>query len=331
MSIFKNEKKQISKKTIIITAVVILFMVIASLSLYFLHIKPEHEKAISLYSKTLQEYNITGSNLDAMCEQFKKANNELSNEITDLQDVITYGGKPYDENTIIIANDAINQGKIAMQELPELDFEREVKQVDDFFFLQVNSIMKQETIVREKIGILNNLLADTKIPDYTETIDTINLARTELENSIRQLEQVTAPSEAFVLSRITEIKDEAGMIDIVALTEDTDPENRIGKNGWYTSKVIFRHKDVKHYGLSNGYLTLSEVGNPAGGCVETYATVEDAERRDAELASMEGTVRAPGAHLVCGTMVVRISEDMKTSTQKILLEMIVNSLLRLED
>lgn len=321
------EKNSISKRTIIIIVSSIIFMIIALLVLYFSYIKPEHEKALDLYSKTLQEYNVTCSKFDAMCERFQNVNNELTNEIADLQEVVTYGGKPYDENTIIIANDAINQGKIAIQELPK----REIKQVDEFFFLQVNGIMKQDSLVKEKIDILNRVLADTMVPDYTETIEIIDLSQVELENSIRQLAQVTAPSESFVLGRIMEIKDEAGMVDVIALTEDTDPENLIGKSGWYTSKIIFRHKDVNHYGLKNGLLTLNEVGNPAGGCIETYATVEDAERRDAELESMEGTVRSPGEHFVCGTMVVRVSEDMKTSTQKILLEMIVNSLLRLDN
>ena len=266
-----------------------------------------------------------------MCEKFQKENDKLQAEITDLQDTITYGGEPYDQNTIVLANDAINQGKIAIQELPVLDFERETKQVKDFFFLEVNSILEQDKIVQEKTKKFNKLLEETKIPDYTEVIEGINRAQTNLENSICQLIQVTAPSESFVLGRIMEIKDAAGMVDVIALTEDTDPENLIGKNGWYTSKIIFKHKDVKHYGLDNGLLTLSEVGNPAGGCIETYATVEDAERRNEELTDMEGTVRSPGAHFVCGTMVVRVSEDMKTSTQKILLEMIVDALLRLDN
>lgn len=327
----KNEKKTLSKKAIIMIIASVVAVIGALIAVYFSYIKPEHEKAIEIYSKTLLEYNVTLSNYDAMCEKFQKENDKLQAEITDLQDTITYGGEPYDKNMTVLANDAINQGKIAVQELPVLNFERNTKQAEDFFFIEVNSISDQDKIVKEKIEKLNKLIAETKIPDYTVVIDGINLAQTNLENSIKQLIQVTAPAESFVLGRVMEIKEAAGMIDVIALTEDTDPENLIGKNGWYTSKIIFRHKDVKHYGLDNGLKTLSEIGNPAGGCIETYATVEDAERRDDELTDMEGTVRSPGAHFVCGTMVVRVSEDMKTSTQKILLEMIVDALLRLDN
>lgn len=325
-----NEKKTISKKFIIVIIVSVV-LVASFIVAYFSYIKPEHESAIVTYSKTVQEYTVALSNFDAKCEQFQSVNSRLENEITDLQDTITYGGEPYDKNMIVLANDAINQGKIAIKEVPVLDFEREVKKVEEFFFLQVNAIKEEDSIVKEKTEKLNKLIEEMEIPDYSEVTTGINTAQINLENSIRQLEQVTAPLEAFVLSRIMEIKDEAGMVDIIALTEDTDPENLIGKNGWYTSKIIFRHKDVKHYGLDNGLKTLAEIGNPAGGCVETYATVEDAERRNEELIAMEGTVRSPGAHFVCGTMVVRVSEDMKTSTQKILLEMIVDALLRLEE
>ncbi len=324
-------KIKLSKKTIIISLSIIAFLLIGFIILFFAYIKPQHEKAISSYSKALETYNVALADFDELYKQFENENNKLSTEFDDLQDVITHDGKPYDESTITKANDAINQGKIALQPLPSLDFEREVKRPNDFFFLQIQGVYKQEKQVIEKTEKLNKLVSETKIPDYTEVIKTIDLAQTNLENSIRQLKQVTAPSESFVLSRITEIKEAAGMIDIIALTEDTDPENYIGKKGWYTSKVIFRHKDVEHYGLSSGLLTLSEVGNPAGGCIETYTTVEDAERRNIELTEMEGTVKSPGEHFVCGTMVVRISQDMKTSTQKQLLEMILNSLLRLED
>lgn len=325
-----NKKKTISKKFII--AVIVSVVLVASfIAVYFSYIKPEHEGAIVTYSKTVQEYTVALSNFDAKCEQFQSVNSRLENEIIDLQDIITYGGEPYDKNMIVLANDAINQGKIAIKEVPVLDFERDVKQVEEFFFLQVNVIKEEDSIVKEKTEKLNKLIEEIEIPDYSEVTTGINTAQTNLENSIRQLEQVTTPSESFVLGRIMEIKDEAGMVDVIALTEDTDPENLIGKNGWYTSKIIFRHKDVKHYGLDNGLKTLAEIGNPAGGCVETYATVEDAERRNQELTDMEGTVRSPGAHFVCGTMVVRISEDMKTSTQNILLEMIIDALLRLEE
>ena len=326
-----KEKKTISSKAIIIGSIVGVALVAGVLALYFSYIKPEHESAIATYSKSVQEYTIALSNFDAKCERFESVNVRLEGEITELQDVITYGGKPYDKDTIVLANDAINQGKVALQEVPVLDFEREIKQVDDFFFWQIKGVKELDTIVKERTEKINKLTEETVVPDYTEVTSVINVAQTNLENSIRQLEQVTAPAESFVLGRVMGIKDEAGMVDVIALTEDTDTENLIGKSGWYTSKIIFRHKDVKHYGLDSGLKTLAEIGNPAGGCIETYATVEDAERRNQELTEMEGTVRSPGAHFVCGTMVVRVSEDMKTSTQKILLEMIVDALLRLEN
>ena len=326
-----KEKKSISRKAIIIVSIVVVALMAGIVSLYFSYIKPEHECAIANYLKTVQEYTVALSSYDAKCEQFESVNARLENEITELQDVISYDDEPYDKDTIILANDAINQGKVAIQEVPVLDFEREIKQVDDFFFLQINGIKEQDAIVKDRMEKLNKLTEEMIVPDYTEVITVIHTAQTNLENSIRQLEQVTDPTEAFVLGRIMEIKEKAGMVDVIALTEDTDTENLIGKSGWYTSKIIFRHKDVKHHGLDSGLKNLAEIGNPAGGCIETYETVEDAERRDAELEDMEGTVRSPGEHCVCGTIVVRVSEDMKTSTQKDLLEMIVDALLRLED
>lgn len=180
-----NEKKPISKKVIIIVSVVMVTFVIGVLALYFSYIKPEHEGAIAMYSKSVQEYTLVLSNFDAKCERFESVNVRLENEITDLQDVITYGGNPYDKDTIIVANDAINQGKVALQEVPVLDFEREIKQADDFFFLQINGVKEQDVIVKERTEKINKLTEETIVPDYTEVTTVIDTAQTNLENSIR--------------------------------------------------------------------------------------------------------------------------------------------------
>lgn len=178
---------------------------------------------------------------------------------------------------------------------------------------------------------MTDIVEALKVPDHSGVIKAVSDTQARLERSIKQLKQVTCPSESFVLQRVSNIRNEAGMKDVISLTEDNDPENYIGKAGWYTTKVIFHHKDVEHYGLDSGLLTLAEVGNPAGGCVEVYRIEKDAQRRADELRGQEGTSRSPGARMVCGTVVIRVSDDLKTSYQQELLEMISAELLRVAE
>ena len=66
------------------------------------------------------------------------------------------------------------------------------------------------------------------IPDYSNIIAALSEAQTNLENSIKQLKQVTNPSEDFVVERLKEIKSISG---VEAVTEKTDINRLLNKNG----------------------------------------------------------------------------------------------------
>ena len=71
-------------------------------------------------------------------------------------------------------------------------------------------------------------------------------------------------------------------------------------------------------------------GTEGGGCVEVYSTAEDAEKRNSYLGSFDGSVLASGSHEVLGTCVVRTSNLLTASNQKLIAEEIKESLIRLE-
>lgn len=317
-----------TKLTIIFSTIAI--VTVAATVLYFFALKPAYEEAITNYDGVFTIYNTVSSEYETKAEQIEAENDKLNADIEALQTVVSSGEKPYNSDTIPDANSAINEGKMALVEIPAWE-DKGLKNTDEYNALQVlelkSDIEEAENYTSELITIVETM----EIPDYSVVIETINNAKLSLERSIKQMKQVTCPSESFVLQRVTNVRDEAGMQDVISLTEDNDPENHIGKPGWYTVKVIFRHKDVEHYGLDSGLLTLSEIGNPAGGCVEVYRTAEDAQRRADELKSQEGTPRSPGARMVCGTVVIRVSDDLKASYQQELLEMISKELLRVEE
>ena len=313
----------------ILAGVVVTVLIGISVGLYWGYIKPNYESAIVEYETAVNDYSTVVASFAQKKDEFNKENDLLENTIRALQEVLDSGDKPYDESLVPNSNEAINKGKVALVSLQEPEYYNVIDK-EYFNVFQFRKINSEVENIRATTDVINNTVQTMEIPDYSVQIDQIKKAQKELEDSIRQLKQVTCPEETFVLKRIYDIKEDAGMVDIIALTEDNDPENRIGKNGWYTSKIIFQHKDVENYFIKIGMDTLAETGNPAGGCVEVYSSVDDAVRRDNDLKSMEGTVRHPGAHEVCGTLVIRVTEDIKTSTQKELMRMLKEAMLRLE-
>ena len=318
------------KKTVIIAALVVGAIVIIATLVFSVVLKPAYEDAIMIYNDAVAIYNEKVAVYGEKSVQIATENQKLTAAIDELQSVVSSGEKPYDPNAIPNANTAINEGKIALIEIPKWE-DKSIKAAEDYNIFQANTMKKDAEHVKDYATELTGIIESMQIPDHTEVIEVINKGKKALEFSIKQMKQVTCPSESFVLERITNIRDQAGMVDVIALTEDNDPENYIGKAGWYTAKIIFRHRDVEHYGLESGLLSLSEVGNPAGGCVEVYRTEEDAQRRADELKSQEGTARSPGARVICGTMVIRVSDDLKASYQQELLNLIANEMVRMGD
>lgn len=163
--------------------------------------------------------------------------------------------------------------------------------------------------------------------DYTEIVKSLEEAYKNFEKSIKQYKLVDNPTEEYLLSRLKTVK---GIFNITAYTEETDVDKHLNKAKWYYSKIAFQHEDITDSAIEYGY-SITEVGNPAGGCVEAFKTVEDAERRNQEMQSYEGTVRSPGTHKVIGTVLVRTSEDLTTAKQKELEQAIIDALTYIEE
>lgn len=86
---------------------------------------------------------------------------------------------------------------------------------------------------------------------------------------------------------------------------------------------------VKSYVLYSKGDTPIERATDGGGCIEVYETVEYAEARNTYLASYDGTIFSGGSHTVCGTIVVRTSDELTATQQKELEEMIIAALIEL--
>lgn len=156
----------------------------------------------------------------------------------------------------------------------------------------------------------------------------LDTAKTNLENSIRIMKQLTNPSEAFIIERIRDIDTITGYAGV---TEDNDPNGNLNKPGGYTSTVYFASSQIKAEDREWLDGTIIDNGTDGGGSIEVYVTREDAEKRCEYLAQFDGSRLASGSHRVVGTVLVRTSDCLTASQQKKLEAEIVANLTELRD
>ena len=279
------------KKTkLIIVAVVVVIAVIAGSLGAYFGYFKPHKEAV-------EAYNVVVSDIQEKTDQ-------LDGEIKKLQELVDNEDKPLDETTIDAAKEALkNAGasKIVIGEMPKAT---------------------KDILSRTK---------ELSTPvDYSDELTALSTAYTNLENSKKQYKQVVNPSEEFVMQRILTVDDVA---DERAVTEDQDPNGNLHKAGGYTSTIYFESKTVNQSDVyvSGKYAdVLIDKGTDAGGAIEVYENVEDAEKRRDYLATYDGTIYANGTHTVIGTVLVRTSNELTATQQKELEQKVIDALTRLE-
>ena len=279
------------KKTkLIIVAVIVVIAVIVGSLGAYFGYFKPHKEAV-------EAYNVVVSDI-------QEKNDQLDGEIKKLQELVDNEDKPLDETTIDTAKEALkNAGasKIVIGEMPKAT---------------------KDILSRTK---------ELSTPvDYSDELTSLSTAYTNLENSKKQYKQVVNPSEEFVMQRILTVDDVA---DARAVPEDQDPNGNLHKAGGCTSTVYFESKTVNQSDVyvSGEYAdVLIDKGTDAGGAIEVYKNVEDAEKRRDYLATYDGTIFANGTHTVIGTVLVRASNELTATQQKELEQKVIDALTRLE-
>lgn len=144
-----------------------------------------------------------------------------------------------------------------------------------------------------------------------------------LTENIRILEQITAPSKAWVAERLQNVDD---ILEIQAVTPDNDPNGLLNKeDGGYTACIYFTSTGINVDGDS----PVSK-GTDGGGAIEVYGTLEDAEARCEYLHGFDNTILYTGSYAIVGTMVIRISYIYTTEEQYEMTNRITKELTKLE-
>lgn len=219
--------------------------------------------------------------------------------IADCEGLIEVAAEPYEPETFTALQTATTKASASIQELPEQP-------------------SKTEEIVAAT--------ADLEKISYVSEAEALSAAKDAYETSLRIMEQITNPDEAFVISCLEQIE---GITGYAAATEDNDPNGQLNKQGGYTSAVVFSYDKVDQ---SQAYgNTILEKGTDCGGQIEVYETVENANKRNDYLAAFDGGVLSSGSHVVLGTIVVRTSNLLTATQQKDLETSLVQVFTTLQD
>ncbi len=252
--------------------------------------------AITLWFIKFQYPHIIAvKNYNAVVDVINKKNAEIDKEIEKLQKLIDSEETPLDDTIIDTSKSVIKNAeaeKVLIDEMPK----------------------------KTKEIVLKTTELNTPI-DYTDVLEQLKDTFIAFETSIKQYKQFIKPSEEFVIQRLLTIDE---VKDVRAVTEDNDPNGHLNKPGGYTATVYFESSNVNQ---ANVYGTdLIDKGTDAGGAIEVYANADDAIKREEYLATFDGGILASGSHKVVGTVLIRTSNELTATNQKLLEEKIINAL-----
>ena len=166
----------------------------------------------------------------------------------------------------------------------------------------------------ERIDAIENELGIADAGTQEDASDTTADTGTEEPRGL-----AVAPSDEFVMERLKLI---GTITDIAAVTEDHDPNEQLGKQGGYIGCIYFTDSQVDRSLIYKQTNDVIDVGTEGGGAIEIFANKQDAEVREAYLASFDGTAFTGGSHRIVGTCLVRTSYHLSASQQNTLTDQI---------
>lgn len=277
-----------SKKKSVIWIVLLVIIAIAAICscIWYFQFKKPYDKAVVDFNNAVKIV--------------EDKNSELDEVVNSAQKIVDSGEQPYDENTSAEVTTAIADAQSIKREIPEIP-------------------EKTADIQAKTAELLESI-------DYSATIKNIEDKRTSLENSIKQMKQISNPPESFVIERLQGID---GISGTQAVTEDHDPNGNLNKQGGYTATIYFSSPLVNQDEIYGD--DIVDKGTECGGGIEVYATAGDAETRNTYLSSFDGaTMFNSGSHTVLGTIVIRTSAKLTATQQNELTQRISDRLVELQ-
>lgn len=282
----------------------------------------EYNEAVAAYNQKAQEYN-------EAVTQILNENDKLRTAIEAAQMIAESGEIPLDAETLTVLIEKIEGADQASS--------NEYEKISTYDLITMPNDLQSEGYVAycEAIAEQIEAIKAQKIPELLEIPDHSNLI-VELEtasnnylSSVQSLKQITAPEEDFVVDRLKRID---YIVGLAAVTKGHDPNKLLGTEGGYISCLYFSDSriDKTKLDIPAGKNNVIDIGTVGGGSIEVYSSAEDAISRNEYLSSFDGTTLDPGAHIVIGTLVIRVSSEQTAEQQEEMTNQIISVLTSIE-
>ena len=159
----------------------------------------------------------------------------------------------------------------------------------------------------DNAAVVEGTNSKEKIAADTATV--LDMAN-QVEQATLVVKQITAPSGEWVADRLSGVE---GIGGVQAVTEEKNPDGLLGKEGGYSDCIYFTVAAAIPDDVPGDSIVAK--GTDAGGAVEIYSTLADAEARVEYLAGFDGTVLYSGSYAIVGTMVIRTSYKLTNEQQ----------------
>ena len=272
-------------------------------------------QAVGTYNSEAKSYNEKVEAYNSKLVDVENANASLTEATNKAQEVINNGDEPYDEQTLTSLKNAMATAGDAKVSVPEkLETVEEMSVNEEAKKDELEALATKANEEADKLKAFT-FPEDPEVPDFSNEINGVEAALNDYENSIKSMKQITAPSDDFVMERLQRIDTITMMAPV---TEDHDPNGKLGKQGGYIGCIYFRDSQVDQSTLyvDGDREDVVDVGTQGGGAIEIFNTNEEAEARNTYLASFDGTIFVSGSHYVRGTVLIRTSDEL-TGTQQL--------------
>jgi len=288
------------------------------------------QAAVDSYNAAAEAYNQKVEEYNTAANAVNEKNAELQGFLDKAQEEINKGEPAFDENTLTELKTAMSDASASknadvdiMEAVDILTVNQEAKSKE------LNELAEQAAAAEEELKS-QTVPATPEIPDYTEVTSALQDKTKAYTDSVQGMRQVTAPTDEFVMERLQRIET---ITEMAPVTEDHDPNGKLGKQGGYIGCVYFEDTQVDRSRLyiPDGEDNVIDVGTDGGGAVEIFKTADEAKQREAYLATFDGGMFASGSHYVAGTCLIRTSDELTGTQQLDLTEKIINALIAVGD
>ena len=319
---FKARKKKIIVASCI-SAIILCGTVVCAI--YYGYILPQ-KVAFVEYTAAIEEYNTCAKDYNQVLETFTIAQRESEELLATAYSLLESDAVPFDENTKFDLSVATKELENELVVPPE-----NLNKVEEFSVTTEDEKLGPKTLttktselvcsmdkLSEDLAIANAVNETVHTNRYIGLVEELTYKITAFENSVRIEQQITDPSEDFIIERLCTAP---SVVNTAAVTEDYDPNGKLHKPGGYTSQIYFSTTLLP---TSVSGVSLIDAGTDCGGSIEVYANKDDAEKRNYYLAAFDGSILDSGSHVVIGSIIIRTSYRLTATNQQTLTQELID-------